>query len=292
MGRAPPPCDPHSTMKPLHGLVWAGALRRAGRLIGCKGSGKPRVAFVSNNPDPFWTIAEAGTKKAAAESRRRGALPQALRRATPRRRRRSSTPSSTRASRPSPSASSTPRTRPTTSTRSPAKVPLLTQDNDAPKTKRLLHRHRQLRGRPGRRASSSRRPCPTGGTVVIFVGQLEPLNARAAPPGRDRRAGRRQGAEGPTEFKPRRRRRPTASTSSYEQTYTDQPEGGQKCQGECRRRPDQAPGRGERLHGRPVGLQPAADPGAVKDKVKDAGASIKIVGFDEDPATLDGIKDG
>ena len=28
---------------------------------------RPRVAFVSNNPDSFWTIAEAGTKKAASE---------------------------------------------------------------------------------------------------------------------------------------------------------------------------------------------------------------------------------
>src|SRR5262245_50573183 len=31
------------------------------------GSGKVRVAFVSNNPEAFWTIAEAGTKKAALE---------------------------------------------------------------------------------------------------------------------------------------------------------------------------------------------------------------------------------
>src|SRR5260370_14303152 len=31
------------------------------------GSGKTKVAFVSNNPESFWTIAEAGAKKAEAE---------------------------------------------------------------------------------------------------------------------------------------------------------------------------------------------------------------------------------
>src|SRR5581483_10196218 len=37
---------------------------------GCQqssGSGRPKVAFVSNNPASFWTIAEAGTRKAATD---------------------------------------------------------------------------------------------------------------------------------------------------------------------------------------------------------------------------------
>src|SRR5262249_25295370 len=73
--------------RPYHDFSQAFALsRRAGRtmntlrfagrllavlalagLVGCKGSGKTKVAFVSNNPENFWTIAEAGAKKAADE---------------------------------------------------------------------------------------------------------------------------------------------------------------------------------------------------------------------------------
>ena len=36
-------------------------------LSGCHGSGKPKVAFVSNNAEGFWTFAQKGAEKAAAE---------------------------------------------------------------------------------------------------------------------------------------------------------------------------------------------------------------------------------
>src|ERR1700752_4998304 len=54
-------------MKPLHCLVWAAAALSLLGLVGCKGSGKPRVAFVSNNAESFWNIAEKGADKAADE---------------------------------------------------------------------------------------------------------------------------------------------------------------------------------------------------------------------------------
>src|SRR4051812_40682962 len=55
-------------MKPLHSLVLAAAALALLGLVGCKSSsGKPRVAFVSNNPESFWSIAEAGAKKAAED---------------------------------------------------------------------------------------------------------------------------------------------------------------------------------------------------------------------------------
>ena len=55
-------------MKPLRALIWTAAVVLAVSL-GCKGgSGKPRVAFVSNNPESFWTIAQAGATKAAQEA--------------------------------------------------------------------------------------------------------------------------------------------------------------------------------------------------------------------------------
>jgi ribose transport system substrate-binding protein len=37
-------------------------------LPGCPGSGKTKVAFITNNPDPFWSICEAGARKAAEEN--------------------------------------------------------------------------------------------------------------------------------------------------------------------------------------------------------------------------------
>ena len=59
-------------MKPLHCLAWAGATLALAALIGCQGgstgTAKPRVAFVSNNAESFWTIAEAGAKKSAADN--------------------------------------------------------------------------------------------------------------------------------------------------------------------------------------------------------------------------------
>src|SRR5260370_23513549 len=57
------------TMKPLHIVAGLSAALAMGLLAGCRqDSGKPKVAFVSNNPESFWTIAEAGANKAAAES--------------------------------------------------------------------------------------------------------------------------------------------------------------------------------------------------------------------------------
>src|SRR4051812_30664843 len=55
------------TMKPLHCLSWLGCCLVLIAATGCKGSNKLKVAFVTNNPDPWWNIAEAGANKAAAE---------------------------------------------------------------------------------------------------------------------------------------------------------------------------------------------------------------------------------
>src|SRR5438094_985818 len=57
-------------MKPLHCLRLAAcACVCLAASLGCSsGSGKPRVAFVSNNPEAFWSIAEAGARKAADDA--------------------------------------------------------------------------------------------------------------------------------------------------------------------------------------------------------------------------------
>ena len=55
-------------MNPLQVLCWVGCCLALIGAAGCnKGPSKPRVAFITNNPESFWTIAEAGAKKAEAE---------------------------------------------------------------------------------------------------------------------------------------------------------------------------------------------------------------------------------
>jgi ribose transport system substrate-binding protein len=58
-------------MKPLRALVWAAAFAALG---GCAAeSGRPRVAFVTNNPDEFWLFAEKGFED---EARKQGVTPE------------------------------------------------------------------------------------------------------------------------------------------------------------------------------------------------------------------------
>src|SRR5262245_44669974 len=58
-------------MKPLHLVGWSCCAVLLAGVLGCKSdtgsTKKVRVAFVSNNPEAFWNIAEAGTIKAAKE---------------------------------------------------------------------------------------------------------------------------------------------------------------------------------------------------------------------------------
>src|SRR5262249_25255817 len=53
---------PYRTLLALFGIVGLMLL-----LTGCRASGKPKVAFVSNNAYEFWTFAQKGAEKAAAE---------------------------------------------------------------------------------------------------------------------------------------------------------------------------------------------------------------------------------
>src|SRR5262249_44180998 len=59
---------PSRIMKPLRPLAWTLAAVAVVTRTGCRGSGKVRVAFVSNNPEAFWSIAEVGAQKAADEA--------------------------------------------------------------------------------------------------------------------------------------------------------------------------------------------------------------------------------
>jgi ribose transport system substrate-binding protein len=243
-----------------------------------RGPSRPRVAFVTNNPDPFWSIAEAGTKKAAAEEN-----VEVLFRKPP----------SGEAAQQKEIIDTVlnqgvqaiavsvidPKNQHDYLDEIAARVPLVTQDNDAPTTRRLCYigtDNYEAGKAAGRLVKEA---LPGGGTVAIFVGQLEPLNARQRKQGvLDELAGQKD-ATGDTYGKYR-----------LAGVYTDQPEGATKCK-------ENAVDVITRLQGEKdvcmVGLW-AYNPPAILSAVKDRGREgrIKIVGFDENPTTLEGITDG
>src|SRR5262245_34503395 len=283
-------------MKPLHCLRLAAcALVCLAASLGCSsGSGKPRVAFVSNNPEAFWNIAEAGAKKAAEEYK----VELLFRK-------------------PSPGNAATqkeeidtvlnqgvkalavsvidPKNQGEYLDEVAGKVALLTQDNDAPKTKRLAYigTNNYEAGRAvGKLVKEA---MPEGGTVVIFVGQLEPLNARQRRQGVIDELAGRKAPDDLIDFTPSPDGETFGKYKLYKKTYLDQPEGAKKALENAVDALGQIPA-SENLC--MVGLWAYNPPqclAAVKDKVKEDSPRrqrVRIVGFDEDFATLDGIKDG
>jgi ribose transport system substrate-binding protein len=269
--------------------------------VGCnRGPQKIKVAFVTNNPEEFWNIAEAGAKKAEAED---GNLELLFRRPTP---------------------GDVPKQREvivdllgqnikalSVSVIDPKnqeadlnefgdKVPLLAIDNDAPKSKRLAYIGTD-NYKAGRAAGKLvKEAIPDGGTVVIFVGDLAALNARQ----------RRQGVidelkDNPSPedtvnqaYAPNDIEINAGKYTIYKTTYTDQPEGQSLCRTHAQTAMSLTAGKG-----RPVcmvGLwayNPPAILGAVNDALKAdkpiiKPGDVKIVGFDEHLATLQGIEDG
>src|SRR5262249_30769564 len=130
-----------------------------------------------------------------------------------------------------------------------------------------------------------RQAMPEGGTVVIFVGQVEPLNARERRQGvLDELSGMKKGTT------PTKEGTKLGEKYVLGKTYTDQPEGSTKAKENAA----QALAALDKVENVcMVGLwayNPPAIYGAVKDKGK--LGKVKIVGFDEDPQTLKGIKAG
>jgi ribose transport system substrate-binding protein len=276
-------------MKPLHWIVVAALL-----LTGCgdtpkkdagpKADGKkPAVAFITNNPEAFWNIAEVGANKAAKkfdvdlhfikpssgdasvqkekidEALNQGVKAMAISVIDPKNQ--------------------------TNYLKSVAtKTILLTQDNDAPDSGRQCYIGTDNYAAGRAAGALVKQAMPGGGTIVIFVGQIEPLNARE----------RRQGVLDELSGK-----KDTPATdgamlgdSKYKlyETLTDQPEGSTRAKENAAQALSKL---AKEENVCMVGLW-AYNPPAILSAVKDQGklGKVKIVGFDEDPATLGGIKDG
>ncbi len=271
-------------MKPLHCLGWAAAALVLVTMSGCgkSGSGKPRVAFVSNNPESFWNIAEAGATKAADEA----GVELLFRK-----------PDSSDAGLQQDKVDQVinegikavaisvidPRTQNRYLSSVAKKVKLLTVDNDAPESGRVCYIGTD-NYEAGRAAGALvKEALPRGGTVVIFVGSLEGLNAQQRRQGvLDELSGKKdvEIKDGTTYGEKYR----------YYKTYTDQPTGQARAnENAVQALTDLKKEKDVCL----VGLW-AYNPPAIIAAAESQGAvnKVKIVAFDEDPRTLKAIADG
>jgi ribose transport system substrate-binding protein len=252
------------------------------------GSTATKVAFVSNNPETFWTIAEAGCHKAEKEFgvevvfRKPNKGDAAVQKEII---------DSLLAQNIKAIAISVidPKGQRAYLDEIASRIPLITQDNDAPESNRLCYigTNNYEAGRAvGKLVQEA---LPNGGTIAIFVGQLEPLNARQRRQGvLDELAGK----PSPPNINEIENSPDGQSYGKYRlhKTYTDQPVGAQKA---TENAVDALTALGQEKNLCLIGLwayNPPAILNAARDK--DKLGQVKIVGFDEDVVTLQGIADG
>jgi ribose transport system substrate-binding protein len=239
-----------------------------------------QVGFVSNNAKQFWTIAEAGTSEGA----RKYGVEVLFRR-----------PQSGTASEQKKiiedllaqgvKAIAISVTDPKNQTdflnEVAARVPLLTQDNDAPESKRLCYVGTDNYTAGQAAGKLVKEALPQGGTIAIFVGQAEAINGQERRQGvLDVLAGQKN-APGPEKF---------GNYTLYSPPALYDYVSDRKCK-------EKAAETLTALQGSDriclVGLweyNPPALLGAVEDASK--LGKVAIVGFDENDVTLQGVKDG
>jgi len=243
-----------------------------------------KVAFVSNNPAEFWTLAEAGARKGEKETGIQLIFkrPQDGTAATQKEIIEDLLTQGVKAI-----AISVidPKNQTSFINEIANRVPVICVDNDAADSKRRCYMG-TANLQAGRSAGKMvLEAMPEGGKVAIFVGQLDPVNAR------ERRQGVIDVLEGLAKSEGLRESPDGKKYGKYEVigTYTD---GVNEAKAK-----DNAADVLTRYQNEPnlclVGLW-AYNPPAILGAAADAKrlGKIKIVGFDEDNATLEGIKKG
>lgn len=241
------------------------------------GPQKTRVGFVSNNTAEFWTIAEAGTKKAAEEYNvevlfRRPAAGTAADQKD------IIEDLLTRKVQAIAISVNDPENQRDFLNRIADRVALLTQDNDAPDSKRLCYIGTDNYEAGKEVGKLVRKVMPDGGTLAIFVGKPDPLNARQRRQGvLDELAGEKD-AKGPKYGKY------TLLDTYYD--YVDQKKAKDNAADALIKLRDEA-------NVCMIGLW-QYNPPAILSAVRDAGklGKVHIVGFDEHDNTLIGINEG
>jgi ribose transport system substrate-binding protein len=273
-------------MKPLRTALWVASLALLALLPACKTSTKPKVGFVSNNPDPFWSICEAGARKAATETGVElvfqrpeegtvGNQKQIL--------------DGFQAQQVAGIAVSIidPKSQRPYIEEVAGKIPLICVDNDIQlgkdeKTKRLCYLGTDNVAAGRSAGELVEKALPEGGTVAFFVGQIEAVNAR-------------ERWQGVLDYLAEvEKKKPGVK---YKQ-YGDGPSNLPFLDGAAR---DKAKENAEnvliKLANDPkiclIGLW-ASNPPAIYSAVtsRKLEGKVKIVGFDENPDTLKGIKAG
>jgi ribose transport system substrate-binding protein len=248
----------------------------------------PKVAFVSNNPESFWTICEAGCNKAAGEAGVQCLFrkPQG---GDPAKQKEIIDALINQDVKAIAVSVIDPKNQNDYINTVAAKVPFLAVDNDAPASKRVCYIGTDNYAAGRAAGTLVKQALPDGGTIAVFVGQLEALNARQ----------RRQGLLDELADKPSpadvNAVTPTEDGQTYgryklHKTYLDQPEGGKRAK-------ENAAAALTELEGEKnvclIGLW-AYNPPAILSAARDKGkvGQVKIVGFDEDMDTLRGVADG
>jgi ribose transport system substrate-binding protein len=246
---------------------------------GNNSNSKPRVAIVSNNPEEFWTYAEAGAKKAAQDFNaevvfrkpERGEVQVQM----------DIVNALVKQGFDGIAVSViNPEEQAPDLRRIAKQVKLIAMDNDAPNSDRICYvgtDNYEAGKTVGRLVKEA---MPEGGTIAVFVGQISPLNARQRFQGvLDELAGEKD-AKGPAYGN---------YTLHRNEAITDGANR-EQCQVNARQVLEQ-------IGGQPnvclVGLW-AYNPPAILEAAKSKGLAgkVKIVGFDEDVKTLAGIEAG
>lgn len=249
----------------------------------------PKVAFVTNNPDPFWGIVEQGCVKAAdetgvqllfkkpsegtASSQKEvieGLLSQGVKAISV--------------------SVIDPKNQTAYLDEVAAKAPLLAVDNDAPRSKRKCYIGTDNYSAGRAAGKLVKEAMPQGGTVAIFVGQKEALNARQRATGVLDELADAKALADPNEVPPLPEGSGQYGKYKLHRISYDQPRGEPECQ-------EKATNALLELKSEPnvcfVGLW-AYNPPAILSAVESQKllGKVKIVGFDENPKTLLGIEDG
>jgi ribose transport system substrate-binding protein len=275
-------------MKPVRLVVWAGAGLACLALAACNNqprsgatagtaSSPVRVGFVSNNAHEFWTIADAGCRKAGQEFNAEVLF---KRPANGTAAEQKDIVEDLLAHKIKALAISVndPVNQKGFLDRIAERVPLITQDNDAPDSNRLCYLGTNNIEAGHAVGKLVKEAMPEGGTIAIFVGKPDPLNARERRQGvLDELAGQEKAA-GPKYGKY------TLLDTYYD--YTDPKKAKDNAADALTKLRDQA-------NVCLIGLW-AYNPPAILSAVQDAGkqGKVKIVGFDEADNTLNGIKEG
>ena len=270
-------------MKPLRVLSVLACAALAAMLPACNrggGGGKTPIAFVSNNAFDFWTIAEAGCKKAQGELPDFEVIVKKPANGTAADQKEIIDALMAQGVKGIAISVIDPKNQTNYLNRIADKVPLLTQDNDAPESKRLCYIGTNNYEAGKAVGKLVKEAMPDGGTVAIFVGQIEPLNARERKQGvLDELAGKKD-ATGETFGK-----------YKLHGTFTDNTD--------VRRAKENALNALNALQGEKhvalVGLwayNPPAMLSAYKDFTGPNKSGVRMVGFDENAETLRGIEDG